>query len=414
MKRLIGVAVALFSLGCSSHSVAPLIGYSLDAPQVIQRQPCCGSPDRAWVFAALPPFNGFNVTPFDLVSDEKSKVWFVDNFGQLGYVTMDQKVTMFTLKNANPYALTLGPDGNFWVADFHGSIARVTPSGVETDFTTSMVHIVSITNGPDGALWFGGCRNHCFIGRMTTEGTYRTYSFGLTAYPNSITSGPDGNLWIADDNGAIHRFTTRGVDTVYPVPGHPVDIIAGSDGALYFSENDGIIFGRVTTSGSVTIISQPNGHLMGGIVNGPGHQIWAGVGVNVIGTYDPSTYKFGPAIQTPTDSKNSNAHIGNLTTGPDNNMWATFESGLVTYVRQLMTVSPSRVNLETSGDTAVLNVKETAYRGTWTASTSASAVATVVQISPGAFVVTAVGIGHCYVTIKDGNGNFAPVFVTVQ
>lgn len=421
MHRVLIVVVALLTVGCSSHSSLPSPA-NVDgiAPQVIQRPPCCASSNGdVWVHLTLPSYHGYNVYPTRILSDGKSRIWFIDNFCQVGYITMDQKILIYTLKIAcDPNTIALGPDGNIWLSGNSGVVARLTPTGIESDFTTKFVRIVSMTAGPDGAIWFGGCRNICYIGRMKTDGTYRTYSFGAHGYPSALISGPDGNLWIADYNYSVHKFSTNGVNTVYTVPGHPINIIVGPDGALYFEENNDDLnepnyLGRVTTSGSVTIISQPNGYSVNYIVNGPGHLIWAMVEPYIMETYNPATGTFGPTIKAPSNGDNS--AVDDLVDGPDHNIWAILLfSRILTYVHESMMVSPSRISVERPGASDRVVVSETNFRGQWAASTSARKVATVEQSSRGLFTVTGVAAGSCKVTISDGNGNSVVVPVTVQ
>jgi streptogramin lyase len=139
--------------------------------------------------------------------------------------------------------------------------------------------------------------------------------------PTAITSGPDGNLWFADAAipVGVGRVTTTGAIDVVPDPDiqNPRDIVAGPDGALWFanmfgkSGSPGSI-GRITVAGSFSHFVNSQVHMPDSITAGPDGNLWFTDGV-AVGRLTPRgvlTYFNGAAI----DAKD-------ITKGPDGNLW---------------------------------------------------------------------------------------------
>ena len=116
-----------------------------------------------------------------------------------------------------------------------------------------------ITTGPDGALWApDGSLGRLW--RVTTKGKVSSIDVGVGSGPAGVATGRDGALWVADRDDKIHRVTTRGQITTYPLPtpdSFPTSIVAGPDGALWFTESHGDRIGRITTSGQITEYAIP-------------------------------------------------------------------------------------------------------------------------------------------------------------
>jgi streptogramin lyase len=375
------------------------------SPQVVQKQPL---PAPNWTWVRIPFVNGKKPIPFALVSDGKSKMWFIDQANQLGSVTMSQKVSTYPL-NLVPTAIAYGPDGNLWITGTENNytrsvVAKVTTSGTETDYVVDgggAEAYAGIVVGPDGALWFTiGGQNARGIGRITTSGEYSFFQFQNTA-PDSITVGSDGNLWVADYFGTVDKVTTSGQETVYPTSDPPVIISSGPDGALYFTTLNGI-FGRITTDGSVTYFGVLS---LWHMASGPGKLLWCGD----LETFNPANSTLKHVSQYP-----RGGGIYGLAVGPDHNIWVSSPETIGTYVRLAMTVSPTILAISAPGQTGTLTVTETNFDGRWTAYSSDRRIATVTQPSPGTFTVTAIRVGECKITISDGNGNSVVVPVTVQ
>ncbi|HEX6779539.1 MAG TPA: protein kinase, partial [Ktedonobacterales bacterium] len=163
-------------------------------------------------------------------------------------------ITQFLLPegNAGPIGITGGPDGNVWFVESDTSgIGRITPAGTITNFPLS--HPFSspfgITRGLDGALWFteqNPASSAGWIGRITPAG--QITEFAAPDNPRSIATGPDGSLWFTCMDGRLGRMTTSGSFTMVPLPGpqQAEDITTGPDHNLWFTESPGAEIGRIT------------------------------------------------------------------------------------------------------------------------------------------------------------------------
>ena len=132
-----------------------------------------------------------------------------------------------------------------------------------------------ITTGPDGALWASdGSLGRLW--RVTTKGKVSSIETG--GGPVGVTTGPDGALWVADRDDKIHRVTTGGHITTYPLPtpgSFPVSIVSGPDGALWFTESRGDRIGRITLSGRITEYPLATaGAFAASITVGPDRALW--------------------------------------------------------------------------------------------------------------------------------------------
>ncbi len=409
--------------GCAPHTVAAMptdIGGI--APLVIQKQPL---PYPSWAVVAVPGSHDHSGPyPSQIVSDGHETMWTsLISQKEIASITMGQNVATYPV-NLNPAALVVGPDHNVWVTGYDPFVERVTPMGIKTDFPIGQQEETgkSIIVGPDGALWFdilvGG--GSSIMGRMTTDGTFDSISFSTHTVVEGLTVGPDGNIWVADFLGAIHSFSTSGVDTVYPVRNSPLSIAPGPDGALWFTEtkrttSDPGPLGRITTSGSVKYFKPPSGYTLWQIIPGTDGYMWIVYTIDndfggFIG-FDTHTNTWGAPILFPHYAMRS----GFLAEGPDRNLWMTAGIEEVgTYVRLAMTVSPSSLTIAAPGDTGTLTTAETDYHGAWTGTTSSKSIATVGQTSSGVFTVTGVSAGSCTITISDTTHNFVHVGVVVQ
>ena len=78
-----------------------------------------------------------------------------------------------------------------------------------------------------------------------------------------------------------------------------------------------------------------------------------------------------------------------------------------------LTLSTSSVTLNAAGETAQVFATENFYNGSFTASSSATNVATVTPGQNGSFTITAVAAGTATVTVSDNHGGKAAIAVTV-
>jgi hypothetical protein len=111
--------------------------------------------------------------------------------------------------------------------------------------------------------------------------------------------------------------------------------------------------------------------------------------------------------------------LGGLAFASDGNVWFSqtnpVQDGMNVYVRALLVVKPSSLNFPGVNQSQNVTVTETDYPGTWKASTSNPAVATVKQgSSPNIFVIKSTGAGKATITVSDSTHNYFNVAVTVQ
>jgi virginiamycin B lyase len=215
--------------------------------------------------------------------------------------------------------------------------------GVFTSFTDPTIDMPqAIVAGPDGALWFANFGNDS-IGRITTTGVVTNYTGTGIDNPESITSGPDGGLWFTNlgtcavqnppcDPGSIGRITTSGLVTIYTDPTiyDPSGITAGPDGALWFINQSpdpcgqfcGSV-GRITTSGVVSNFTSTIPNAIDNptsLTAGPDGALWYANG-------------FGHSVGrittkgTITVFANSAAGPHSITAGPDGALWFTNDGG---------------------------------------------------------------------------------------
>ncbi|HEY1778303.1 MAG TPA: hypothetical protein VGG41_19260 [Solirubrobacteraceae bacterium] len=224
-------------------------------------------------------------------------VWF-DDFEDIGTVGANGRPRfMFSSDQVGlPDAMTTGPDGALWFTDesIPASIGRIASSGAVTRYRIPTPAagwtLASIVGGPDGALWFtevpvkGGPEA---IGRMTTSGHYSQFRLPLVggkraptiyAEGGQITVGPDRALWFTEPLAhRIWRINMAGQLTSYSVPTDgdtdgPFGIALGRDGALWFAT--ATHFGRITTSGHVTLWRVAGAKLMSRVVRAPNGTFW--------------------------------------------------------------------------------------------------------------------------------------------
>jgi virginiamycin B lyase len=195
-------------------------------------------------------------------------------------------------------APTSGPEGYVWFTDTD-AVGKISSAGVVTEYAQGIpagdTPADSITLGSDRALWFCLTGASPAIGRIDPN-TGQITHFALTSNPSSVTEGPDGNVWFIAGPAAIGYITPSG--TV-------AELTSGF------------------TSGTPEIEA---------IAPGPGKTIWF--------LDNGSQYSVGHVdlSKTPYTLSETSAGVdplavlGNLTAGPDGNVWftASDEIGKVT------------------------------------------------------------------------------------
>ncbi len=207
----------------------------------------------------------------------------------------------------------------------------------------------------EGAIWFTerrlfGDREESWIGRITSRGRVTSFRARLPAGPPrpgersdpsvfDITADPAGNVWFAGTGSRIGRLTPTGAVRRFPtgIP-EPVQIASltwGPDGNLWFTTNARMI-GRMTPAGAVTRFPLPVGRSASGITTGPGGTLWFVLSIqqNDGWVEHLATITADGAITAsgPLTGPSYVGVIGNLTSGPDGNLWFSRSNriGLIT------------------------------------------------------------------------------------
>jgi streptogramin lyase len=251
----------------------------------------------------------------------------VASAGPAGAAT--HNITQFTIKSPNnqPGDMTIGNDGNVWFVDQATSkIARVTRSGGIAGFLAAKAsHPVGITTGSDGAVWFTETAVNK-VGRTVSGSTINQITLPATVKsPRGITAGPDGNLYVvgftSHNVARINVAAPHTVTVIATLPANtgPVRITTGSDGNLWVTESTANKVVRVTTGGAMTPFSLPAKAAPSRIVSGPDGNLWV---------TEPGISKVAVVTTSGTVSQiGISGKPTGITSGADNFMWATLQSG---------------------------------------------------------------------------------------
>lgn len=305
-----------------------------------------------------------------------------------------------TLSNA-----AAGPDGNVWFSYETSSgtsagLVRVTPAGVSTvmPLAGNVKNVVALKNGPgDGNLWLTGydSANHPYVGKMSTAGSF-------IGYPAPAQISTIGDIVPAAGDLFVSYLQNMGSGLA---PGIARVTTAGS----YRAQTD-------TASMLCTSACQ-----VSPLIAGPLGSLWF-MSNQGLERYVIASNTYSAPIATPLSNSPSNFAAAY---GSDNNIWTGDlydSSGNTTfgvYVAHVLTTSPATLTFSATGQTQQVVASETNFTGTYSATTSNAAVATVsATATNGVFVVTSHGPGTATVTVSDSTtaykANTAPINVNVQ
>jgi virginiamycin B lyase len=281
-----------------------------------------------------------------------------DPLGQITVVATGGTTPGFTA-NTQSRTITTGSDGNLWFLESAtDAVARITPDGAVSEFPVpgagAFVSLFHITAGPDGALWFTGFNPPGHLYRATTDGTVTEVAQGgvTPGFPagniEDIVTGPDGNLWATrpfqNPADELVRITPGGTITGFGGgAGLPADstlrfITVGADGNLYITDSgqgqgEPPVPVRVwrfnLTTSQVELVATAGttpgftaGNFIGDITSGPDGNLWflfnAGASTSGIArlTLAGEVTEFTAGID-PT------ANLQNVTSGCDGALWFT-------------------------------------------------------------------------------------------
>ena len=423
-SRLITTAlVASLLAGCGAHSLQPVQSLPV-LPQTAGALPDVAQKGNGAQWVSFSPKTvAFLYSA--IAQGPDGNMWFIDeNAGQLVRMTLGGSVKEFSLAGAlagNAVSMTVGADKKFYISDEATSIVVVTQAGAAKAIAIPSGDNTSIDSnglGPDGNVWFTEF-NH--IGKVTPAGKITEFAYptqpGTNQY-GGVTAGSDGNVWFAESSqNAIGRIVpATGKITMFAVSCTPAPVVLAKDKNVWFTcLTSSPMLGRITPAGAITVFS------IGGTFGsneteqfcerGNDGEPWCAYS-NIVFRVNTSSQTITPF----TAPLPSGSRLDAVAPGPDGNMWADAIGGTGTIdalVVDPMTVTPNKRTFTAAGQKATLTVAEKTV-STWTATSSDTAVATVVQgSSKSTFTVTATGIGTCTVKIEDASHNFVNVKITV-
>jgi virginiamycin B lyase len=269
-----------------------------------------------------------------------------------------------------PGKIILGPDSNLWFPAIayrnfgtnqpSGAIGRLAPDGTFHMFSmpTPNSYPTQIIIGPDNNLWFtvvqgNGQVNHGLdtqprfsgayseIGKMTLDGKFNVFPLpSAEAKITGIAAGPDGNVWftevtytnnstVANNINKIGHLTPSGTFIELALPTLDESdtvgsLITGSDGNLWFViegiKPDYSTFGkmgRMTPQGTLKVFSLGQFAVPGDLTIGPDHNLWFTTGISIGRlTSDGQLKTF-----TPSGNANNRIAVGGITTSTDGALW---------------------------------------------------------------------------------------------
>jgi virginiamycin B lyase len=255
-----------------------------------------------------------------ITSGPDGNLWFVEEAARkIGRITPSGVIAEFDIPHADirqPSGITAGPDGNVWFGELGGGIGRITPNGTITEFSTPAdSNPYAITAGADGNLWYVSYTNHK-IGIVTPTGAITEVDEPSQVDMPSITRGPDGNVWFIEAGGTldqIARVTPARSFREFPLPmqfANPVGIAAGSDGNVWFTE-----VGKVARIAPDGAIKEFTAAAAGGeMTTGPDGNVWYANNAGYLGRVTPS----GTVTEFLVDGSPRG-----IATGSDGNVWFT-------------------------------------------------------------------------------------------
>ncbi|HLJ84270.1 MAG TPA: hypothetical protein VKT51_08890 [Candidatus Eremiobacteraceae bacterium] len=269
-------------------------------------------------------------------------------------------------RDAGPDLIGGGPDNNYWFTESKANkIGRLTPTGSITEYPISTPNSVpmGIWTGDAATrlVWFTESRSDKIASINVDTGVISEYPIPTpSSDPVSISKDKDGSMWFVEHAAnKVGTISSTGVITEFRVPTQNSgvqDITYVEDGNVWITEPlvgkiarvrvpGGLITEyRVPFAGSapayLTEGDTVNHGYDGKNENGKDHddQVWfTDSGLDSVSGYNYDTSAFDAPIEIPTD----NAGAGNVSYGPDNNIWFIEREANKVGVYHLPTPAPS-------------------------------------------------------------------------
>ena len=319
----------------------------------------------------------------DLVRITNDRLFFMVNQEEDGIVDRYGNISTHRLQEGLTTRPTVGDSNGFvWIAEDDGNIAKVDPvTGAVTNVTLNYPEgspglIEGLAYGSDGEIWFS-CHTATYgkcLGEVALDGS--SNQFWLVPAVSNPIAANDRGIWFSEGTSIARMDTGTKTITTYAVP-HPVN----------------------ATWGTKTNLTQV-----------------AFVADRSLVVFDIRKHRIGARIAIPNVGFGGRA----LTLGVDKNLWMDARdscarclgTALDVYLLHEMASSPTSITVGVGQEVALL-ASESGYKGTFTATSSNVAVASVTGGNNGEFVVSGQATGTCTITLTDQTHNSLDVPVTV-
>jgi virginiamycin B lyase len=353
----------------------------------------------------------------DITFSSQKLSWFTDPTDSLvGRADLNKNVKTFALTGMTPTFVAIGQHQLIYFDQCTSQIATMTTSGITATYQIPSGSIAcgALTEGPDHNIWFAEA-NH--IAKIDTAGKIHEFKFtDAAANGLGIATGPDQALWFTEQGvNAIHKIvpSTHAITNYDLTPVgqcNPVGITKASDGNLWFGCSSAQLIGKITTSGTPTLIRTP--FLVDGIKamgEGPDGNPWfLNATTGAVAEIDATTGN----IMINLSPYSSGAHA--VTAGPDGNVWVAGDKQVTVFIRNIITVSPTSLTFSAPGQYNYIQGSETGNPQLTAVSSNPNVASLAGPWPQNIYAVNANSVGTCYVTMSDSLGNSFRVTVTVQ
>jgi len=420
-RALVILFFAATVTGCGSHATSsPFVGPVV--PEIVQNGQ---SPGHWQVFPIPSP----NFAPVSIAAGAHNDLWFAggSTSGGIGRVDMNGNLTVYSTpsQGVSTGDATAGADGNEWFGCGTGFVCSITTGGVITQYPLGQAVLAEMRFlGTDGNAWFIGGNGGAF-GAISPSGVVKLFGHAGSVY--GATQGPDGNVWLTavsqnGETGYLAAYDLNGnLLKTYSLPqGQVVGDIAASQKLLWFEAFDNNssadYLASMTTSGILTEYRTPGASFL---FDGVSLTVGSDGVIYDLASRGGGVLRFNQKAKTWLSTLHGppgTIYDWGTTLGPDGNLWLTSipKDDLSVYIIHVLTVSPSSLTFNSIGQAQNLSISESKYRGSWTAVSANTGVATVTGPVGNVLTVTSVGQGSTTIEVSDDTtDNSFDVQVTV-
>ncbi len=192
-----------------------------------------------------------NALPYDLASDSKGRIWFVEkNSGKLGYLDVEKqkRVEIEIGPDANLMGIAVDSGGKIWIGDAaYNYIARydpVTKKMREFPISVPLSQPGQMRFDKNGILWICNIHSQQLGVLMTEQGVYSVVDLpGWNAVPQALAIAENGDIWIVDSmTNQVGFFNPTHIAwKLFTIPtpnSQPMNIAIDSKGDVWFTESD--------------------------------------------------------------------------------------------------------------------------------------------------------------------------------